>query len=554
MKHRDGTTASQDMATAGGITRRKLLVQSLMGGAAAAMGLGGMGGAAWAQATSGEPTRGEPTRGGNLAWMVTAEPASYDPLVGLQSFVINVLAPCYNNLVRYDPFAPTEVIGDLAESWEVSEDGTTYTFKLKSGVVWHDGQPFTAADVKHTFDTLRAPPEGVISIRQNLLAAVSSIDVVDDLTVQFVLSRPQRAFLQIMAIGWMIVLPKHVMEAKGSMADDIVGTGPFRFVSHDVGVSIQLERNPDYHVEGLPYLDGMTIYVIPDRNAGFNYLRAGQLHLLDGITTEDGRRAEAEFGDVVDVQTVQSYTFASLTLNTKREPWNDPRVRQAVSLAIDRREALQVLRQGDGVIGGLMPPGQWSLSEEALAAVPGYGTDIEASRAEARRLLADAGFADGLTTTITTRTGATFEAAAIFIQDQLRRVGIDATLQPQETATFEDNLARRNFDLSPYSRTIYVNDADAVFPDFYACGAQMNLSSLCNEQLDALLEQQGQAQDDTERLRLVNEMDAMGLTDAGEIVLYWRDRCLAHSVKMHDFSLHPEPENNRRMAEVWLSA
>lgn len=535
------------------ITRRRLLAGTALLGLSAA--LGGIAGTSITLA-QGAPQTG-PTDGarpgGTLTLLVTADPPSYDPLSQQSSFVLNVIAPCYNNLVRYAAFDPNTVAPDLAESWEVSSDQLTYTFNLRQGVQWHDGQPFTAADVKHTFDLVRSPPEGVASLRRDLLGAVVSIDVADDHTVSFTLSRPQPAFLQILAIGWMLVLPKHVIEAKGTMKDDMVGTGPYRFVSHQVGISIDLERNPNYFIPERPYLDGIRFYVIPDRNAAFNYTRTGELLLLDNITTSEANTALSDFPDRVNVQKTQSYTFASLMINGDVAPWNDIRVRKAVSLAIDRREALQVLRDGAGAIGGFMPPGPWQLPLDQLETIPGYYTDISASREEARQLLADAGFANGIETQIITRTGTTFEAAAIFVQDQLRQIGINATLAPQEAAIYQDNMLKRNFTLSPYSRTVYVNDPDAIFPDLYKCGGAQNFSGICSPEADAAFASQTST-DPTDRLKTSNEAEKSVMLEFGDLILFWRDRAILLNKSVRDYRLHPEPENNRRMEEVWLGA
>ena len=494
----------------------------------------------------------QPQVGGVLSLAITSDPPSYDPLSATASFVINVVAPCYNGLVRYAPNDPEAIIGDLAESWTVSEDGRQVTFILRQGVSFHDGKPFTADDVKFTFDMVRNPPADRVSVRKDLLANVADIIVVDPHTVRFDLTSPQSAFLQILAMGWMVVLPKHVLELPDGVSTQIVGTGPFKFKSHQQGVSVELVKNEAYHEAGLPYLDGLTFYVLPDRSTSFAYLRTGQLHMIDGMDGEDARRVQEQFGDVVAVQQVPSYSYSNILLNSSRAPFDDIRVREAVSLAINRQEALDVLRQGFGVTGSLMPPGKWALTPEALGNIAGNGPDHSANLARARELLAEAGLADGFEVKMTTRRQGVFEAQAVWIQSALEPLGIRLPLDLQESAAFFDTLNSGNFDIAPYARTIDVNDPSAVFGGIHACDSALNYSHACASQLEELLAADLAATSDEERQAIAAKMNEVVLGEFGEIPLFWRDRFLPVSRKVHNVVLHPSPDNNRRFDTVWM--
>jgi peptide/nickel transport system substrate-binding protein len=496
-----------------------------------------------------------PTKGGTIAAWMAADPPNFDFIQNSTSYVLNICGPCYNGLVMADPLDPTRIVGDLAESWELAADGLSYTFKLRPGVKFHDGAPLTSADVKHTFDVVRAPPEGISSIRQSLLAAVGSIDAVDELTVRFNLTRQSPALLSTLSTGWFLVGAKHVMEEKGDLKQTVVGTGPFMFKQHRQGVSVELVRNPNYHVADRPYLDGITWYVIPDRSTAFAYLRSGQLHLWDVIDGVDARRAERDFGDRVFVQSGVSYTGDPFTINTRREPFGDIRVRQALALAVDHEEAVKVVVQGDGVVAGMMPETPWGMSREELAAsVAGYGPDIEANRAQARQLLADAGFADGFDTTITVRkaTG-TQEPRAVFLADQFAKIGVRAKLDIKETAVYFETVRGGNFDIATTLISSLVNDPDFFMGDFHTSKGALNYSGLETPRVDELFAQQSQTVDPEERKRLARELELEALNSFTMVNLYFKNKFSATSRKIHDYLLHPEPDNNRRFQDVWLS-
>ena len=216
-----------------------------------------------------------PVRGGILSLVTSGDPPNFDPFSNNSSFVLHIVAACYNSLLMMDPDDPTKIVGDLATGWTQSEDGLTYTFTLVQNAKFHDGVPLTAADVKHTFDIVRAPPEGVTSSRKALLSAIKQIDVVDDYTVSFVLSRPSPGLLASLATGWFVVAPKHILEVKGTMAKDVIGSGPFKFKEFVPGTSYEMERNTDYHVPDRPFLDGLKYYIVPDAGTRLAYLSTG---------------------------------------------------------------------------------------------------------------------------------------------------------------------------------------------------------------------------------------------------------------------------------------
>ncbi|MCW5852432.1 MAG: hypothetical protein KIT87_20325 [Anaerolineae bacterium] len=495
----------------------------------------------------------QPEYGGILTFNLNSDPPNFDFISNTTSSPVWAFGPCYNGLVIYDPLDPNKIIGDLAESWEVSPDGKAYTFKLIKGVKFHDRVPLTSADVKYTFDTVRNPPQGVVSARKALLAAVDSIETPDDYTVRFLLKQPSPSLLTNLASGWMVVLPKHILEKTGDMKKDVIGTGPFKLKEYVRGTSIELVKNPDYFVKGRPYLDGIKAYIIPDPSTAFANFRTGQLLMYPTITGADGRRAQQEFSDKVNIQNTASTSFVGMMYNSKQKPWDDVRVRQAASLAIDRNAALQTTLQGDGVLGGLMMPGPWALPAAELEKVAGYGPDSEADIAEAKKLLADAGFPNGFKTTLLVRNISPFQQAGVFVKDQWAKIGIDATLDVRESAAYLDAMAKRDFQATPYGASYQANDPDGGIGDFVTCAGSLNYTAVCSPELDDLYAKQSQTLRVDDRKKMVNQLELTALKNYGIFILYWRGRTLGLSRRVHDLMVHPNLDHNFRMQNVWLS-
>ncbi|ODT67041.1 MAG: hypothetical protein ABS75_26055 [Pelagibacterium sp. SCN 63-23] len=496
----------------------------------------------------------EPKRGGILNLVTSGDPPNFDPFASTTSFVLHVVAACYNSLIMMDPDHPDRIIGDLATDWVQADDGLSYTFTIVQNAKFHDGTPLTSADVKHTFDVVRDPPEGIISARQSLLAAVSSIDAVDDYTVRFNLSRPSPGMLASLATGWFIVAPKHVLEAKGTMSEDVVGSGPFRFKEYVRGVSYEMERNPDYHVPDRPFLDGLKYYIVPDESTRFAYLRSGQIDFYDGLAGKDARAAERDFPDDVEIYSTTSYVGDPFTMNAARAPFDDIRVRKAIAFSVNHDEALKVLMDGDGQVGGHLIPGQWSISAEELATFPGYGKDVEANRAEAKRLLAEAGYPAGFETTLKARKAAgTHEARALFLADQFAKIGVKATLAIQESAEYFETMKNRNFDIATNVISALSSDPDFMFGAFHTSDGALNYSGLRSPEIDALFLAQSQQTDPAKRVELAQELERTTLNELGTVVLYFKGKFIATSKRVNGYTMHPEPDNNRRYQNVWLS-
>lgn len=525
------------------LTRKAFLRgMGVMGGAFA---LGGTG--FWANSAL---AQGAPRKGGVMNVNLSGDPSSFDSLSSTSSLTMLIIGPCYNGLVRFDPDDPEAIIPDLALGWEISEDGKTYTFPLVQGVKFHDGVPMTSADAKYTFETVKNPADGMISSRMKLMDVVDSIETPDDHTIVFQLKSPSPGFLANLASCWMLVLPKHILEAEGAMKENIVGTGPFKIANINRGVSYTLERNPDYHIPEKPYLDGITYYVIPDSGTTWSYLQNGQIQLFYSIQGQDAGAFKS--GGKVKVLETPATSFIGAVYNANKAPFDNVVLRQALSLAIDRQAALEVTYNGQGELGGITVPGKWAMSSEALAEVPGYGPDGSANREEAKRLLAEAGYPDGFDLTVTVRKNPLFEPVGVFLKDQWDRIGVRVTLDIKESAAYREAINTGDFLVSASGGSFAITDPDAVFGDESICGGAP--AAACDGKMLDLFRQQSTEIDPAKRLELVHELELEALKQYGVYMMYWRNRFMGQSVKLHGLEIHPNIDQNMRMDGVWLEA
>jgi len=521
------------------MSRRELMKLGLAAGAIALSAR--MGNAAGEQA------------GGVCNIRLSADPSSFDSIGNTASNVVTVLSPCYSALVMHDQENPGQIIGDLARDWTISDDGRQYTFRLYPEVRFHDGMPLTSADVKFTFDRIRQPPEGVTSSRKNLFGRVTDIDTPDPQTVVFTLERPAAVFLDLLASAWMMVLPKHVFDAGGDLSDSIIGSGPFRFVEYNRGVSIKLERNPDYHIAGRPWLEGLNYFVVPDDGTSMANLVNGQLDVYSEFSGDQLQSATKAYGDRIRILRATSLSGDGISLNSRRAPFDNPRLREAFSLALDREAAIRVAQRGLGTVGGFMPPGPWSLPPERLADISGYGGEIEDRRARARKLFAEAGQTT-LAVTMTARKGvSTHEARAIFVKDQLAQVGVAVTVDLRESADYFERINTNDFQIATTQLGGLANDPDLLFGEYHTSFGSTNYSGVSDPDIDRLFTEQSAEQDASRRKQLVDEMNMRAIGQFGFILLFWKEDFFAHSARLRNVFLHQQADNNRRMADVWIS-
>src|SRR5262249_34312447 len=370
-----------------------------------------------------------PKHGGVLRFAVGAEPPNYDCHAQTSFAFIHPVRPHYSTLLEFDTAKYPAIKGDLAESWTVSKDGLTYTFKLHKGVKFHDGSAFSSEDIKATYERLRNPPPGVVSIRQASYADIASIETPDPFTVVFKLKKPNASMLTNFASPWDCVYSAAKLKQDPKYPErNVMGTGPFVFVEHVAGSHWTGRKFDGYFRKGHPYLNGfMAIFIsgAPMVNA----LAAGEvLAEFRGHSPADRDRLVKALGPKAVVQESPWVCSLVVTFNTKKKPFDDVRVRQALSLAIDRWGGAQALSKIALVrhVGGILRPGyDLAANEKDLLSYPGFSKDINASRAEAKKLLQAAGV-PSLTFTLTNRNVAMpYTPVGVFLIDQWRQIGVN---------------------------------------------------------------------------------------------------------------------------------
>ncbi len=441
----------------------------------------------------------------------------------------------FSALVR--PDEQLRPVPDLAQSWTTSEDGLEYTFHLKPGVQWHDGQPFTANDVKFTFDQIKDVKSG--SRLGSDFAAVAGVDVVDSLTVRFRLKAPFAPFLALLGYNAGI-LPAHafrdrkLLDATDFSRSAPVGTGPFRVVRSEPGSAIVLEKNPHYHGD-TPQLDQVTFRIVPDVNAQVAQLLAGE---LDIVPIEPANLPSVEKASGVAVVRNPIVQHVYVGFNQQRPHFKPPLVRHALDLAINRQAIIDgVLKGAADLPRGTIPMVLSGFFDGSLPA-PTYNPD------SARALLIRAGWKAGdhlmlrdasgkpfAFTLLVDKGNPTREQAALAVQQDLRRVGIDASIQTLEFAT----LVRDRVLPGDYDAVLiwWTTPPDPDQFSFYATGQDNNHVRYSNARADSLLAAGRATLDSATRRDIYNRFQLEEMTDPPVLVLFYPRELLAVSRRLH---------------------
>ncbi len=471
-------------------------------------------------------------------------------------------SPCFNNLVYFDPLKSKEsvdtIIGELAEKWSWQDNYRNLVFFLRRDVKWHDGKPFTSKDVKFTFDMVREAPDAVGKLRLNprkdWYVNVDAIEAPDAYTVVFRLKRPQPSLIMMLASGYSPVYAAHVPPTQ--YRTSCVGTGPFKVKEWRHGEFLEYVKNPDYFIKGRPYLDGMKYIIIKERGTRTAALQAGQLDMAQpGETT---KAAAEQLKAAVPKMTFQPFSTNvtdNIIMNFKKPPFDNPKVRLAVSYAIDRRGLIQAVHQGSANLGAGMAPrpyGVWGLAEKDLLGLPGYGKAAD-MKAQARKLLAEAKITpqNPLKVEMVTRAIAIYVDMASFVINELKQVGIETTLKQVETAQWHPMATRGDYQLGANLTGLGPDDPDANFYENFACGSPRNYAGYCNEQVMKMIEAQSQEIDPKKRLGMVWAIQKKLEEDAARPVLDWRMDYFAMWPHVKNLIPHQSIYNFGRMQEVW---
>lgn len=469
----------------------------------------------------------------------------------------------FNNLVMYDQAVEQaglkSIVPDLASRWTWNPDGTELTFTLRQGVSWHDGKPFTARDVKCTWDMLagRGSAQLRINPRKTWYANLEEVVVDGDHAVTFRLKRKQPALLALLASGFSPVYPCHVTPAQ--MRVTPIGTGPFKFVEFRRNEMIRTARNTNYWKPGRPYLDGIEWRIIKSVSTGVLAFLAGQVdmtspYFLQAPMIRDVRAQAPQ----ATCALVPSNVQRNVILNRSVPPFSNPELRRAVALVLDRKAFIDTLSLGTGQIGGALlapPEGIWGMPEDVVQKLPGYDPDVAKNRAEARSIMKANGYgpSNRLRLKVSTRDIAPYRDPAVLLIDQLKEIYIDAELETVDTTVWYPKVTRKDYTIGLNLTGNGVDDPDQSFFEGYACRSESNFDGYCNPELDKLFVQQSMEADQVKRKAMVFDIERRLAEDVARPVLYhnrsgtcWHPQVRGYTVMINSIY------NNHRMEDVWL--
>lgn len=448
-----------------------------------------------------------------LTWAMNGDPVSFEPyginITGQYNY--EAREPVYDSLLYWDK--DLKVMPGLAESFETPDD-TTYVFKLRPGVTFHNGQELTAEDVKFSLDTIITPPGDGKNPGAAFFANFASIDAVDPQTLQIKTSKPDPTIPGLFAWSrYSSIFPKDMPTAINP-AVEAVGTGPFRLVSYTPNSEVVYERNPEHWDTARPGVDQLIYRVIPEEDARIAALRAGDIDGAD-ITPLGARRLEGEADITVTKGLFSQPKVLQMTLKGGK-PWDTKEVRQAINLVIDRQELIDKVMEGEAVLTGPVVPGygDWPLPESELQEL--YATDVE----RAKQLMADAGFADGFQVTAMTFPGYANDNAVV-VQEQLKQLNIDMQIEQIEFGTFAQRVTNGEFEWCFTARGMRA-DVSGYVNDFRRLGiAETNwFPEWQNEELNAAYDAGMATLDQAARKEQFDIVQRIVIDEAPHIYLY----------------------------------
>jgi peptide/nickel transport system substrate-binding protein len=507
-----------------------------------------------AHADAAEP---EPKRGGTLIFAVDAEPSNYDCHANVSFAFLHPVAPHYSTLLKFDTANYPQVVGDLAASWSVSPDKLTYSFKLRPGVLFHDGTLLTSADVRASYQRIVHPPPGVVSSRRVDYASIGAIDTPDPLSVVFHLQWPDAAMLANFASPWNCIYEAAKLEADPQFPrTHVLGTGPFVFVEHVKGKYWRGARWEHYFQHDKPYLDGYEA----DFMSGAPVVQGIEAGRIMGsfrsFTPAERDRLATALGDRVSVYESPWLIDLMLVFNTKRPPFDDERVRRALSLAIDRWGMADELSSGTFMkyVGGLLRPGfAMATPEEALTRLPGFSRDIAASRAEARRLLADAGHSDLSVTLVNRDVAIPYGPGADAVIEAWRTIGVTATQIKLNTNDWQAALEGGHFAVAFDFAGDYVDNPTLQLAKYVSRDlSPANYSGSTDRLLDALYIGQAISTDPQQRARMVRDFERHVVTSAYAVPILWWNRIVVTSASLRGWNMTPSHYIGQDLTDVWL--
>jgi len=500
--------------------------------------------------------------GGTLNFVVGSKIPSYDGHIETTFGMIHPIAPFYSLLVRVNPDNPSEndFQCDICSSWDEADGGTKFTYHIRDDIKFHDGTPLTSQDVLATYNKIIFPAEGVASSRKAFYKMVASMEAPDDKTFIMNLEYPSGAYMPAMASPFNFIYAAKDLAQDGGMTwhkTNINGSGPFVFTEHQPGAFVSGTKYAGYHHEGRPYLDGFKAISAPKMSAR--------------VQAIEGDRASIEFrafppkqrddlvnalGDKITVQESDWNCVLMVTPNHEHKPFDDPRVRRALTLAVDRWGGSEYLSKIAIVktVGGIVFPNHpLAATEEELVQIAGYGKDLEANRAEARRLLKEAG-AEGLKFTFNNRgVDQPYRVVGTWLVDQWKQVGLEVDQQVNPSPVFYDILRKSGeFDVSiDFNCQSVINPIADVSKFLPSAGN--NYARFEDAEIEAIYDKLARAGTFEEQRVIMREYEKMVLNDkATQAITLWWYKINPHRDYVKGWKIAPSHYLGQQLDQIWL--
>jgi peptide/nickel transport system substrate-binding protein len=503
--------------------------------------------------------------GGTLTYMIPEDaPPSFDGHREETYATVHTAAPFYSVLVRVNPnnpSSPTDFVCDLCTVMpEPTDGGKTYTFTIRSGVKFHDGSPLTAADVAASWNEIIFPPPGILSPRVGNYLMVKDVEAPNPTTVVFHLKFATTAFLPALASPYAWIYEKKIIGKDPHWYEhNVMGSGPFKFAGYEVGQSIKGVRNPDYYHKGLPYLDGFVGIYAPKQAVQIDAIRADRAATeFRGYPPSAMAQLKQELDGQIKLQESDWNCSSMVMFNHKKKPFDDVRVRRALTLAIDRWGTAPGLSKIANVrtVGSIVFPGSPLAPTKAeLQTIAGFGPDINKSRAEAKRLLQEAGVADLSFEMLNRNVDQPYKYVGAWLIDQWSKIGVHVTQKVVPGGPWFGAMRSGNYSVVSFaSCTSVVNpviDVQNYLPSsinkaqygYYEDPIEVDL-------YDKMLHETDAKKQHAEMFQFAKQvMD----TEAHTAFLLWWYRIIPLRTYVHGWKISPSHYLNQDLATIWLS-
>jgi peptide/nickel transport system substrate-binding protein len=515
-------------------------------------------------AYAGPASAAGPTKGGILKYVVPAEPPSFDGHRETTFALIHPIAPFYSLLIRQKPDEPYKS-GDFecdlcTEMPQATDGGKTYTFHIRKGVKFSDGSDLTAQDVVATYKKIIFPPDGVASARKAFYVMVDSVSAPDDHTVVFKLKYPSGAFIPALANPYNFIYSKAILDKDMHWYEkNVMGSGPFIWDGREAGAFIKGKRNPHYYREGRPYLDGFEAIFAKKQSLRVQAVQGDRAAIeFRGFPPKSRDDLVKALGNKITVQESNWNCVLIVTPNHEKKPFDDARVRRALTLAIDRWGGSKYLSNIAIVkaVGGVAFPGHpLAATKEELQQIAGYGPDINKSRAEAKKLLKEAG-QENLKFTLNNRgVDQPYKIVGTWLIDQWKQIGLQVDQRVQPTGPFYATLRKKkDYDVSlDFNCQAVVNPLLDVAKFISDDKTGNQYGGYKDRELDKMFDQMNQSGDEKEQRAIMRKFEKRVLdTEAHELITLWWYRIIPHRSYVKGWYITPSHYLNQQLETVWI--